>query len=432
MKKFKKYYKLLPQNKFLLIVFAIFLFDLFLRTYQLDLKHPFGYDQVDNAWAAKNLIEEGQFPLVGMVAKTNSGIFIGPLYYYFISFFYWIFNLNPIASQVVGVLSNIFTFTAILYVTKKLFSKEVAVIALLLNTFNFHVMIFDTVQWPVQLLPGVALIIFYFLYKVITGDVKKLIFLAIVVGIAFNLHFTAIFFPIIILLCLPLFPRNKETLKYSLVSLSLFVIFLIPNIIYSFTNKSSNAVIGSYLSTYYHGFHLTRMLQILGDALIQFDPYLIQEKLKQIKVVIIPLFLVSYLFKSFTNERKKLAYLVFLFYMVPWLVFTTYSGEISDYYFIINRFVGLFIISFLIYLFWEVKYKIAKVLVIIFLIAYSINGIKQFLPYKDTGNLYKRSEVAKQAVDQGRRIEFQVGVPESYLYYYFMREKGVDVYGSHK
>ena len=36
---------------------------------------------------SKNLIEEGRLPLVGMVAKTNSGIFNGPLYYYFISFF---------------------------------------------------------------------------------------------------------------------------------------------------------------------------------------------------------------------------------------------------------------------------------------------------------------------------------------------------------
>ena len=62
MKKFKKYYKLLLKNKFLIIVFVIFLFELFLRTYQLDLKNPFGYDQVDNAWVAKNLIEEGKLP----------------------------------------------------------------------------------------------------------------------------------------------------------------------------------------------------------------------------------------------------------------------------------------------------------------------------------------------------------------------------------
>ena len=83
MKKFKKYYKLLLKNKFLIIVFVIFIFEFFLRTYQLDLKTPFGYDQVDNAWVAKNLIEEGRLPLVGMVAKTNSGIFIDSLYYHF-------------------------------------------------------------------------------------------------------------------------------------------------------------------------------------------------------------------------------------------------------------------------------------------------------------------------------------------------------------
>jgi len=429
MKKIKKYLKLLGKNKAYLLLIAIFLADVFLRLYQAEIKNPFGYDQVDNAWAAKNFIVNGKWPLVGMVAKTNSGIYIGPLYYYFVSFFYWIFNLNPIASIATSFVSSIITFFVIFYVSKKLFSVEIALIAVLINTFCFRTILFDGVQWPVQLLPAVSFLIFYFLYKVITKDVKKLIPLAIFTGVAFNLHFTAIFFPIIIFLSLPLFPRNKETLKYILYSIPCFLIFLIPNIIYVITNSTANLTTSSYLSTYYHGFHLQRMFQIIGDAFIQFDPYLVLDSIKPFKFLLLPLFFIIFYLKPLAIKRNRFLYLVLLFFIVPWIVFATYSGEISDYYFIISRFIVLLILSYFIYLIWKIKHKFIKALVIVFLFIYSYYGVLQFLPYKDEGNFVEREKKAREAVDGNKRIEFQIGVPESYYYYYLMqKEKGIDVY----
>jgi hypothetical protein len=170
------------------------------------------------------------------------------------------------------------------------------------------------------------------------------------------------------------------------------------------------------------------MGQILGDAIIQFDPYLMLDKLKAVKVIILPLFFSIYLFKSLTAEKLKFVYLVLLWFLIPWLVFTTYSGEISDYYFIINRFLVLFILAYFIKLLWSRKYKIIKVSLIVLFLIFAWINVRDFLPHTDTG-LYKREQTAKQAVDSGRRIEFEVGVPESYLYYYYMRQKGIDPYG---
>ena len=420
------------ERKYLLVLFVIFLFEFFLRTYQLDIKNPFGYDQVDNAWAAKNIIVNHWYPLVGMVAKADSGVYIGPAYYYFISIFYWLFNLNPIASWAIAVVSSTFTFFVLFYIVKKMFSTQMAIIAVLINTFNYKAIIFDGIQWPVQLLPIVSLIIFYFLYRVTLGDVKKIIPLAIAVGVAFNLHFTAIFFPIIIILSLPLFPRTKETLKYILLGIPFFLVWLVPNIVYSLTNKTANSTATSYFSTYFHGFHLRRMFQILGDALIQFNPYLLNDQISAFKVVLLPLFFIVYLFKSFNSETKKMAYLIFLWFIVPWLVFTTYSGEISDYYFAINRFIALIVISYLVYSVWNIRYVVAKIAVIIFLVAYSWYGFVTFLPYKDEGNLSKQEREVRPVADSGGRIEFQVGVSKSYVYYYFMRQKGIDPYAAKK
>ncbi len=430
MKLAKKYFERILKNKFLFFALIIFIFAFFLRAYQMDIKNPFGYDQVDNAWAAKNLIVNHKLPLVGMVAKADSGVYIGPAYYYLVAFFYWVFNLNPFASQILSLLSGIFNLLVIYFVVREISNKKVALIAVIINAFNFYAIIFDRIQWPVQLLPAVSFLSFLFLYKVVLGNPKYLIPLAITVGVAFNLHFTAIFLLLIILLSLPIFPKTKETTKYILISLPLFLAWLIPNFLYMLVNKSSNAAAGSYFSSYYHGFHLRRMLQLSGDAFIQFDQYIFFNFLKPLKFIIFPLFIFVYLYKSLSLNNKKFIYLLVLWFIVPWIVFTTYSGEISDYYFSVNKFIVLFILSYIIYLCWNVRFFLVKLLVAVLLTGYSLIGITTILQYKDPGSFLIHEQNALQKVNMGERIEFAVGVPESYLYYYYMRQKGVEVYVS--
>lgn len=430
MKNIKKYWKIVIKNKFLISIFIIFLFELFTRFYKMDVQNPFGYDQVDNAWAAKNLIVNHQFPLVGMVAKADSGIYIGPAYYYIVALFYWLFNLNIIASPVLAGITSIFTFWTIYYCVKKLLNDKVALIAVLINTFNINAIIyFDKIQWPVAPLPAISLIIFYLLFRVISGEVKKILLLAIFVGIAFNLHFTAIFFPIIIILSLPFFPRTKEMLKYIILGIPLFLIWIVPNLIGLIINKYAVATGSGYISTYYHGFHLKRMIQLAGDAIIQFDPYLFFQNIKIFKFILLPLFFILYFKNNLSSGKIKFLYLVALWYLIPWLVFTTYSGEISDYYFIISRYITLMVISYMLFLIWNLRFVVTKLIIAAVLILYCSYNFINFLPYNDQ-NLKKNISFVQQVVAANQRVEFQVGVPQSYLYYYYMRQKGIEVYVS--
>ncbi len=414
------------KNKFLTIALVIFAFELFLRFYQLDIKNAFGYDQVDNAWAAKSIIVDHKVALVGMVAKGNSGIYIGPAYYYLLSIFYFLTNLNPIASGIFAGLTSIFTFWTVYFVVKKLFSAPVALIAVFLNTFTIAAIMFDRVQWPVNFIPSISLLIFYFLYRVTQGEIKKIIPLSLLVGFMFNIHFTAIFFPLIVLLSLPFFPRNKETLKYILISIPLFIVWLLPNVIYQLQQKSGSPLT-SYLNQNYHGFHLRRLMQLVGDALIQFNPYLAYDKLNPLKFLLLPLFFIVYLSKKISREKLVFGYLILLWFLVPWVAFATYSGELSDYYFSMSRFIALFIISYLIYQIFSFKNPIIKVSVIAALIIIAVTNINYYMPYKERG-LKQQLIDAKGAADNGQRIEFVQGDPASYLYYYFMKQKGKDVY----
>lgn len=421
-----KAWEWIKHNKFTVFLVLIFAMELFLRFYQMDLRNPFGYDQVDNAWVAKRLITQNEYPLVGMVAKQNSGVYIGPLYYYLVTFFYFLTNLNPVASNYIAGVTSIFTFWVIFYFTKKLFNREVALIAVILNTFSYLAIIFDRVQWPVDFIPSLSLIIFYLLYKVMTGDVKKIMLLAVVIGLMFNIHFTAIFFPIIVLLSLPFFPRSRDTIKYILISIPLFLIFLIPNILYLATSKTYSAG-SSYASSYFIGFHLRRMWQIIGDAFIQFNSYLIFPLLNSLKLFLPFIFFAVYFRDKIVRDKVKFLYLVTLWFIIPWVVFSTYGGEISDYYFAVSRFICLFIISYLLYRIWNLKFVFAKVLTAAVIASYCIYNLNVYQGMYDVG-LHKRTKTVMEHVDSNVRIEYGEGVPEAYIYYYIMKQKGKIVY----
>ncbi len=412
--------KNLFKNKYLLFVILIFLFELFLRFYQLDIKNGFGYDQVDNAWAAKTMLVDHKYPLVGMVAKANTGIFIGPAYYYFVALFYFLTNLNPIASPIIAGVTSIFTFWVIYFIAKKLFSERVALFAIFINTFTTAAIFFDRVQWPVAFIPSISLLIFYCLYRLLQGDVKKVIPLAFIVGLAFNIHFTAIFFPIIILLSLPFFPRTKEMVKYGLLSLPFFIIWLIPNIVYQLQQKSGNSF--GYLSQSYHGFHLRRLMQLAGDALIEFKPYLAWDKLFFLRFLIFPAFFAIRFFKSRSRNEIIFCYLILLWFMVPWFVFTTYNGELTDYYYSINRFIALIMIAYVLDFVFSFKNILIKILIILSLLIIAYTNITNYVNYKELNALKFLTPTAEKAIMEKRTMEWQQGVSEVYIFYYLTKK----------
>src|SRR3989344_4727818 len=426
-KKLKTYLKFIFKNKIFLLVFIVFLVHLFLRFYQIDIRSPFGYDQVDNAWAAMNIIVNHKFPLLGFQAKGNSGIYIGPIYYYFISIFYFVTNLNPIASGIAAGVTSIFTFLTLFYIIKKLFSINVALISVFIYTVGFSGIMFDRIQGPINFIPSISLIIFYSLYKIITGKPKYLLLLGLALGFSFHVHLSSIYYLLIILLMLPFFPKTKETIINAAISFFVFMLFLVPNIIVFLQNASYVSQGLGYGQTSYHGFHLRRVFQLFNDALIQLEPILAFPILKPLKFILIPLFIFVYLFKSISKEKLLFCYLVILYFLVPWLVLSTYSGEISDYYFSTNRFIGIVIISYLLVRLFYFKNWALRTLLVVFLIFYAYFNINKFLSLNEYGLSSQRQNVLK-AISEGRKVEFQQGVPESYVYYYLMRQKGINVY----
>src|SRR3989344_2999242 len=406
----------------LIIVFILLSFHIFLRFSDMEIKNPFAWDQVRDAWISLDMIENNRYPLLGMVAKQNTGIYLGPAYYYFILPFYYFKNLDPGASGVIAGVTSIITFLGLFFLVKNIFSLRVALFAIFTNTIAMASIGFDRIQWSVAFFPLVSLAIFYALFKVISGNSKYIIFLSILLGFSFHLHFTAVFFPIIILFSLPFFPKNKTTAKYVLASIPLLLIWFLPNIIAELQAKNVHTGnLLNYIGTYYHGFHLTRFLQLAPDALIQFEPFLFPA-VKILKYAILPIFFFIYIHQK-NNKSKVFCYLVFLWFLVPWIVFSTYKGEISDYYFAINRYVVIALLAYLFNFIFERKNIAVKATLAISLCIYAYINMVNFFSYHADGGLKQNRENVNKAIREGKIINFTEGDPESYIYHIYTKKE---------
>lgn len=411
--------KILRRNLFLAALVVLFLVHLFFRFYGLESYHQFGWDQVDNAWAAKNIIVEHKLPLVGMVAKQNSGFYIGPLYYYYISLFYLITNLDPFASYLIAGVSSIITFFVLYYFIKKLTSKSVALAALFIHTFSLFIILSDRTQWPVDFIAPISIMIFYFLLKVLEGSEKHILALAVALGISWQLNFTAIFFFLCTIFALPFFPRTRKSLAYALFSIPIVFLFFIPNILFDLFNKqTSSKHLNAYMKEYYHGFHATRVLQLAKDAFIEFASILNFAFLKEMRYIFVPAFLFLYLRKQTSKGAYIFCYLVVLWFLIPWLVFSVYKGEISNYYFSMTRPITIMILGYFVVWVYTKKNIFAKVSVIFLMALYTlINSYAFFTPvYRPLA--YHRERVL-QRIQNGEKIEFSQFDPEAFIYYVY-------------
>lgn len=403
---------------------AVFLFllslHIFLRLYDLNGRMQFTWDQVKNAWVMKDMIVDHRFPLVGMVAKLNTGFYIGPAYYYLLAPFYYLFGLEPTAGGVFAATVSAISFFILFWVTKRLFSSTVALIACAILTVSSFMIGFDRIPWPVLFIPMVSLTIFYSLYRVLMGNVKYLLLLALATGFSFHIHFTSVMYVIIFFCTLPLLIFLPKFFYYEILGLGLFSLWFIPSILAGMFSKVSSTVhIVNYIHTYYHGFHLVRVLQVANDAFISFEPILFFKIAKYLKYVI-PLGFVYRL--VFIEKRYLLAYLIFLWLTVPLVTFSLYSGEISDYYFSLTIPIVLISLAYFIDYFWRL-HTVARVVILLLSLLYIVTNLHDFF-FHSYSNLPATRETVSKAIREGRVISFTEGDPASYLYsLYLLRQQ---------
>lgn len=397
------------------VIILLFLLHIFLRFYQLESRLIFTYDQLDSAWAAKRILVDHIYPILGPGNKLGSGIFIGPAYYYLISVVYFFTDLNPIAAGIFAGLTSIFNFWVIYFVTKALFSKQVAIIALFVHTVAFSSITFDRTQWEINFVPSVSLIFFYLLFRVMSGKTRLIPWLLFVLGTSYHVHLTvAVYLTISFVVTSPLWLRTKETVQKTLLASPLFLVWLLPIITgYIQTAEGSAKPLG-YASSSFLGIHATRFFQVFSqDLFIEVGAFFPT----WLKMLIVPAFVTVYYTQNRTRNALFLCFLVILWFVIPPAVLSVYSGEITIYYHSTTRYLSLVVGSYLVWNIWRFKYPFLAIGLLAYSIYFGYTNLKQFFDHRAIGLLNWRLRT-EDMISRGIEIPFRENYPASYLYWF--------------
>jgi len=106
-------------------------------------------------------ILHGNLTLLGPTASVG-GFFLGPIYYYFMAPFLWLFNYSPVGPAVMVALFGIATVFLIYKVGKEFFSAPVGLIASGLYAISPLVVIYSRSSWNPNLMPFFSLLSYLF------------------------------------------------------------------------------------------------------------------------------------------------------------------------------------------------------------------------------------------------------------------------------
>ncbi len=145
--------------------------------------YVFGFDQGKHWLGAKALVMDHKIPLIGDEVGGARGFFQGPGWIYTLSIFYLLFQGNPYGGIALMFLSGIATVALAVWLFGKTLGKlEAGCIGLLLAISPILIES-SRLTWPPHMIPPLAVISLYALWKMIAGVYMYMPMLFFVVGL---------------------------------------------------------------------------------------------------------------------------------------------------------------------------------------------------------------------------------------------------------
>ena len=181
MKKSLSHLKSLIFNHNLLLL-LILLLAAFLRLYRIQDYMTFLGDEGRDVLVAYNILH-GHLTLLGPTSSVG-GFFLGPIYYYFMAPFLFLFNYNPVGPAVMVALFGIATVWLLYKVCKDFFNVRIGLIASLFYAISPLVTSYSRSSWNPNPLPFFSLLTLLILYKAsIRNNLKLFSVSGILLGI---------------------------------------------------------------------------------------------------------------------------------------------------------------------------------------------------------------------------------------------------------
>jgi 4-amino-4-deoxy-L-arabinose transferase-like glycosyltransferase len=156
-------FKFLSRNYGKIIIVLILIIAAFYRLYRIKDYMVFLGDEGRDALVAYQILH-GNLTLLGPTASVG-GFFLGPIYYYFMAPFLWLYNYDPVGPAIMVALFGIATVWFIYKIGKEFFGTEVGLIAAGLYAISPLVVTYSRSSWNPNLMPFFSLLALYLTYK---------------------------------------------------------------------------------------------------------------------------------------------------------------------------------------------------------------------------------------------------------------------------
>lgn len=439
----------------LLILSGILLLAAFLRLYRIADYMTFLGDEGRDVLTVYGILH-GHLTLLGPTSSVG-GFFLGPIYYYFMAPFLWLFNYNPVGPAVMVALFGVATVWLIYTVCVDFFNSKVGLIAAFLYAISPLVIAYSRSSWNPNPLPFFSLLTLFLLYKGILKNKLRLLFAAgFLLGIAMQLHYLATFLAVVMFLYVlfaeTLFRQvnfNKLWLplskKYILmligfaVGWSPFLAFEIRHGFLDFKNifnfifhSGNTGPSVNFFFTIYDVF-----FRLFGRLVFSFPPP--EQLFKYSRLVInlwiaivllVAILATLFLFKSFytsfklKNDSFKKYLLFSVWFTIGILLFGFYKKSIYDYYFSFMFPLPFILVASLIVFIYEKLKVFGKVLAIaafLFLFVINIQGLP--FRYEPNRQLNQMETIAAFVMTRTNSLPFNFalisGGNSDYAYRYF-------------
>jgi 4-amino-4-deoxy-L-arabinose transferase-like glycosyltransferase len=189
----------LSKNKGAIIMLAIIILAAFLRLYRIGDYMTFLGDEGRDLLEVKKILS-GHLVFLGP-RSSAADFYYGPIYFYLITPFLWLFNYDPVGPAVFIALVGIATVYLVYLVGKKLFNRDAGLLAAALYTVSPLVIAYSRSSWNPNPLPFVSLLVLLITYKAIKEKSWKLFFFSgFLMGLAIQLQYLALFLGVILFL----------------------------------------------------------------------------------------------------------------------------------------------------------------------------------------------------------------------------------------
>lgn len=328
----------------------------YLRLYKISEYMTFLGDEGRDVLVVKRMIVDGKFTLLGPTASVG-GFFMGPIYYYFMAPFLWAWKLNPVGPAIMVALFGIATVYLTYLAGSRWFSKRVGIIASALYAVSPIVISFSRSSWNPNIVPFFALFSLLMLERARREKNFRLLFwVGLCAGVGIQLHYTYLFLIVMqVLFAVYSYKMIKmRDIGLGLVGLVIgFSPFLAFELRHGFMN--TQAIIAFIFAGKDTGFSAMHFLTNTKDVPLRlFGRFLLRipeagalgnivEPTRTLWIVGEALLAAGGLFalatrfteaaKAKSQQKKGIAVLLLLWFLVPLFFFGVYKKNVYDYYF---------------------------------------------------------------------------------------------------